>query len=126
MHHSRLCSVIVDCHTSDLDEAGRFWSAALGRNIDLDKSGDLAKYRALRTPPGEIIVEVQKVMHESRAHLDIETDDIDAEVARLEKLGAKVDERFPRWVVMQAPTGQRFCVLHPQTPEFPKNANRWE
>jgi Glyoxalase-like domain len=52
-------------------------------------------------------------------------DQIPAEVARLEKLGARVVDRLDRWVVMQAPTGQRFCVVRVQRPGFPKNANRW-
>ncbi len=125
MHHSRLCAVLLDCKTSDLDEAARFWSAALGRAIDSTYTGNSARYRMLETPPDEIMVEVQKVDHESRAHIDIETDDIAAEVMRLEKLGAKVAERLPRWIVMQAPTGQRFCVVRVQRPGFPKNANRW-
>jgi hypothetical protein len=58
--------------------------------------------------------------------LDIETDDIPAEVRRLERLGATVVGRPKRWVVMQAPTGQRFCVVRVQRPGFPKNANRWD
>jgi hypothetical protein len=78
------------------------------------------------SPPDEPIVQIQRVEHESRVHIDIETDDIPAEVARLEKLGAKVVDRLERWVVMQAPTGQRFCVVRVQRPGFPKNANRWE
>jgi hypothetical protein len=80
----------------------------------------------LQIPPDEPIVQIQRVDHESRVHIDIETDDIPAEVARLEKLGAKVVDRLERWVVMQAPTGQRFCVVRVQRPGFPKNANRWE
>ena len=80
----------------------------------------------LQTPPDEPIVQIQRVEHESRVHLDIETDDIPAEVARLEKLGAMVAQRLERWVVMQAPTGQRFCVVRVQRPGYPKNANRWD
>ncbi len=80
----------------------------------------------LETPPDEPIVELQRVEHDSRVHLDIETDDIPAEVARLEKLGATVVARPERWVVMQAPSGQRFCVVRVQRPGFPKNANRWD
>jgi predicted enzyme related to lactoylglutathione lyase len=125
MHHSRLCAVIIDCNTYEIEAAGKFWSAALGRDIDLEKSGNLAKYRALETPPGEIIVEVQSVAHGSRAHIDIETDDIEAEVERLETLGARIDQRFPRWVVMKAPTGQRFCVVRQQSPDFLDKANSW-
>ena len=54
---------------------------------------------------------IQRVEHESRIHLDIETDDVDAEVVRLEQLGARRLERVRTWVVMEAPTGQRFCVV---------------
>jgi hypothetical protein len=60
-----------------------------------------------------------------RVHLDIETDDIPAEVMRLEKLGAMIVHRLERWAVMQAPTGQRFCVVRVQRPGFPKNAKEW-
>jgi catechol 2,3-dioxygenase-like lactoylglutathione lyase family enzyme len=125
MHYSRLCSLLIDCRTTDIDEAARFWAAALGRPVDPAHPGTRGNYRMLETPPDELIVQIQRVDHESRAHLDIETDDIAAEVARLEKLGATVAERLPRWVVMQAPTGQRFCVVRVQRPGFPKNANRW-
>ena len=52
--------------------------------------------------------------------------DIEAEVARLEKLGAAIDKRFERWVVMRAPSGQRFCVVRVQRPGFAENANRWD
>jgi catechol 2,3-dioxygenase-like lactoylglutathione lyase family enzyme len=126
MHHSRLCAVLVDCKTPDVDEAARFWSRALGRAVDFNHPGTRGNYRMLDTPPDEPIVQVQHVEHESRVHLDIETDDIPAEVARLIKLGATVVDRLERWVVMQAPTGQRFCVVRIQRPGFPKNANRWD
>lgn len=127
MHRSRLCAVLIDCKVSDVDEAARFWAEALGRPVDSGHPGSQGNYRMLRTSPDELIVEVQRVDHESRVHIDIETDDIPAEVARLERLGAKVAERLGRWVVMQAPTGQRFCVVRVQRPEdFPKNANEWD
>ena len=126
MHHSRLCAVLIDCRTPDLDGAARFWAEALGRPVDPDHPGSRGNYRMLQTPPDEPIVEIQRVEHESRVHIDIETDDIVAEVARLTKLGAKVANRLERWVVMEAPTGQRFCVVRVQRPGFPKNANRWD
>ena len=53
--------------------------------------------------------------HSSRVHLDIESDDVDAEVARLEKLGAKRVEQVKTWWVLEAPTGQRFCVVRAKT-----------
>jgi catechol 2,3-dioxygenase-like lactoylglutathione lyase family enzyme len=126
MHRSRLCAVLIDCKTSNVDEAARFWGAALGRSVDKDHPNSRGNYRVLETPLDEPIVEIQRVDHESRVHLDIETDDIPAEVTRLEKLGAKVANRLDRWVVMQAPTGQRFCVVRVQRPGFRKNANSWD
>ena len=107
-----------------MDEAAHFWSQALGRAVDSNHPSNRGNYRMLQTPPDEPIVEIQRVDHESRVHIDIETDNIPAEVARLEKLGASVVDRVERWVVMQAPTGQRFCVVRVQRPGFPKNVNR--
>ena len=124
MHHSRLCAVLIDCKTSDVDEAAPLLEPSAGA-VDPDHPSSRGNYRMLETPPDEPIVEIQLVDHESRVHIDIETDDIRAEVARLEKLGARVVDRLKRWVVMQAPTGQRFCVVRVQRPGFPKNANRW-
>ena len=126
MHHSRLCALLIDCKTDDIDEAARFWGAALGRPVDRKHPMSRGNYRMLATPPDEPVIEIQRVEHESRVHIDIETDDIPAEVARLETLGAKVAKRLERWVVMEAPTGQRFCVVRAQRPGWPKNANRWE
>jgi catechol 2,3-dioxygenase-like lactoylglutathione lyase family enzyme len=126
MHHSRLCALLIDCHTPDIDQAAAFWAEALGRPIDREHPGTRGDYVMLATPPDEPIVQLQRVAHESRVHIDIETDDIPAEVARLERLGAEVVKRLERWVVMQAPSGQRFCVVRIQRPGFPKNANRWE
>ena len=39
MHHSRLCAVLIDCKTSNVDEAARFWGEALGRPMDPSHSG---------------------------------------------------------------------------------------
>lgn len=125
MHHSRFCTVIIDCKTDDLASAARFWSQAFGRPI-ADTNPPGSSYVELAMRAGEPKCEVQAVPHESRAHLDIETDDLEAEVKRLRALGAKEVERVRTWVVMEAPTGQRFCVVKPQTKDFPANANRWE
>lgn len=83
-------------------------------------------YVTLETGPNELQIEVQRVDHPSRVHIDIETDDVEAEVRPLEKLGAKRLERVNSWWVMEAPTGQRFCVIEPQRSEFASEANVWE
>src|SRR5947209_18529557 len=125
-HRSRINGILIDCNVEDIEAAARFWAEALGRPIDPDHPGTRGNYVMLETPPDETVVQIQRVDHESRVHLDIETDDIPAEVARLERLGATVVNRLERWVVMQSPTGQRFCVVRIQRPGFPKNANRWD
>jgi predicted enzyme related to lactoylglutathione lyase len=125
MHHSRFSTVIIDCKTSDLNGAAKFWSQAFGRPT-VNANPANPTYVSLKMHADEVICQVQSVSHESRVHLDIETDDIDAEVARLVKLGAREVEHNDRWVVMEAPTGQRFCVGRPKSADFPRNANRWE
>ena len=125
MHRSRLNGILIDCKVDDIEAAARFWAEALGRSIDSDHPGTRGNYVMLETPPDEIAVQVQRVDHESRVHLDIETDDIPAEVARLEKLGATIDKGLEQWVVMRAPSGQRFCVVRVQRDGFSKNANSW-
>jgi hypothetical protein len=94
--------------------------------VDAEHSGSRGNYRMLETPADECIVQIQRVDHPSRVHIDIESDDIPAEVRRLEGIGATVVKPLERWVVMEAPTGQRFCVVRVQRPGFPKNAHRWE
>jgi predicted enzyme related to lactoylglutathione lyase len=126
MHRSQLSTILIDCNVEDIGAAAQFWAEALGRPVDHDHPGTRGNYVMLETPPGEIIVELQRVDHDSRVHIDIETDDIPAEVARLEKLGAKVHQRLERWVVMEAPTGQRFCVVRVQRDGFDEHANSWE
>ena len=125
MHRSRLNGLQIDCKNEDIDAAARFWAEALGRPIAPDHPGTRGNYVMLETRPGEVDIQIQRVEHESRVHLDIETDDIPAEVARLEKLGATVDQRLERWVVMRAPTGQRFCVVRVQRDGFPNGATAW-
>jgi hypothetical protein len=126
MHRSRINGILSDCNVEDIGEAARFWAEALGRPIDPDHPGTRGNYVMLETPPDEISVQIQRVDHESRVHIDIEADDIAAEVERLEKLGATVDTRMDRWVVMRAPSGQRFCIVRVQRPGWPKGANTWE
>jgi hypothetical protein len=86
MHKSRLAAFVIDCQTEDLDSAARFWSAALGRSAGPTNDPG---YQELATRSHEPQLLVQKVPHPGRVHLDIETDDLEAEVKRLEALGAK-------------------------------------
>ena len=124
MHHSRLACLVIDCRTDNLGRDTDFWSGALGLPVRERPEGD-PPYAALEAPMGSPNVLLQQVQHESRVHLDIETDDMDAEVKRLEALGAKRIGFVKRWWVMEAPSGQRFCVVNPQRPDFPAGATAW-
>lgn len=119
MHHGRLCALVLDCKVDDLADAARFWSATLGKAIvALDQDGG-GRYAELRTADDEPLILLQKVEHESCVHLDIETDDLEAEVAQLKRLGAhRIAFVRQRWRVMEAPSGQRFCSVRKQRELF--------
>lgn len=127
MHHSRLCTLVLDCEDSDLVAASEFWSRALGKPVETtDEDGD-GKYAVLKTAQDELRILLQRVDHPSRVHLDIETDDLAAETRRLEALGAtRIGFVRDRWWVMEAPTGHRFCVVTRQGEEFGPYLNRWD
>jgi len=124
-HRSRLAGFIIDCQVEDLPPAVAFWSQALGYPVKERYVDDGTEYTSLAGTPAELHVEVQKVGHPSRVHLDIEADDIEAEVARLEALGAKKVAWVKRWQVMEAPTGQRFCVVKMREPDKGAPPNAW-
>jgi len=125
-HRSRLGGFIIDCRTDDIGSAAAFWGAALGMKPGPGGEPGHPLYAGFARPHNGLNIEVQQVEHESRVHLDIETDDIAAEVARLERLGAKRVKAVRDWVVMEAPTGQRFCVVPAFRENFEQEANLWE
>lgn len=125
MHKSKLAGFIIDCRTPDLQSAARFWSGALGMEMRQLPAAEGERYVRLMDHQHGLHIEVQAVGHTSRVHLDIETDDIEAEVARLVRLGAREVERVQTWCVMEAPTGQRFCVVRRSAADFDQTANRW-
>ena len=124
-HKSKLCGFIIDCRTDDLGAAAEFWGQALGMEIRPLPAEEGEKYVRLVDRNSELHIEVQKVDHPSRVHLDIEADDIEAEVKRLEALGAKRIAQIHSWCVMEAPTGQRFCVVRKSSASFDAQANEW-
>lgn len=126
MHKSMFGGMIIDCRTDDLEKAAAFWSAALGMKTKSLPGEEGKIYVSLVDPVERLDVEVQKVDHESRVHLDIESDDLEAEARRLEKLGAKRVGKIKSWIVLEAPTGQKFCIVKPRYRDFAQKANRWE
>ena len=126
MHHSALGGLIIDCRTDDLEAEARFWSQALGYRIRPSDDPDDAKYVVLDTREGEPYIELQSVEHQSRVHLDIKTDDLEAEVRRLERLGATRVKKVKHWWVLEAPSGHRFCVIPLHKGQNVGRLNTWE
>ncbi|HXC50331.1 MAG TPA: VOC family protein [Candidatus Limnocylindrales bacterium] len=128
MHRSRLATIVIDCADTGFETGAKFWSAALGKPVVAHRQGN-DRFASLKGRVGGdagLYIGLQRVPAEERAvHLDIETDDVDAEVARLEQLGARVKARIRRHVVMTAPSGHAFCVVPVQRGDFPHGATEW-
>ena len=119
-HRSRLCAVLFDVQAQEFELVTNFWSAALKRDIERESDG---RYATLK---GEIDVLVQSAdPGREGMHIDIETDNVDAEVARLEKLGARRREQVKDWWVMVAPDGRPFCIVPMQSDSWPAGTVEW-
>jgi predicted enzyme related to lactoylglutathione lyase len=126
-HRSKLSQIVIDC--ADLDAGLAFWGGALGRPI----AGIEEPYGTLGDDAhatGGLRVVVQRVPEpktaKARVHLDIETDDVEAEVRRLEALGAQRAEDHGTWWVLCDPCGNEFCVFGPElSADFPAGARTW-
>lgn len=119
-HRSRVCAVLFDTESSVYEPTTRFWSGALGRDVEFDAS---ERYASLE---GELDYLVQSVEPEHRGvHIDIETDDVEAEVARLEGLGARKKYKIKTWWVMEDPGGHAFCVVPVQSRTWPNGTTEW-
>ena len=113
--------LVLDC--GDPEELGAFWAAALGYRV----VGGAGAYVMLVDPdrqrPKLLLQRVEEPKAgKNRMHLDIDTPDVDGEVARLERLGARrlnpdaTEEHGSRWVVMADPEGNEFCVCNAGQP----------
>lgn len=126
MHRSQLGGIVIDCHESvDLEEAARFWSAVLGYPIREREDLNPKQFIDLATPPNDPHVTLQRVSHESRCHIDLETEDYERETGRLVALGATVVASHPKWTVFEAPTGHRFCIVPIGRKNFREQAIVW-
>ena len=125
MHRSRLAAIGIDCPTATALDTASFWRAALepGSTPPIQFEPD-DPYLTVGAAGGRELF-VQEIDGPARVHLDIETDDVEAEVARLEGHGATRVRQVETWWIMQDPSGQPFCVVQPQTDDFPGDAAIW-
>jgi len=128
MHRSRLSTVVIDCSEAEFERDVAFWSQALGKQPIPEAGPRYVTLRGRLGGEGGPYVLLQRVVKEEHAvHLDIETDDVEREIERLEGLGARVKARIRNHVVMLAPSGHAFCVVPAgRRTDFPGDAARWD
>lgn len=115
-----IATLTVDCH--DPAPLARWWAEALGWEITFEESDEIAvgpgggavpEMLFLKNPDDKVV--------KNRLHLDLRPDDRDAQVERLERMGARRIDigQGPdvTWVVMADPEGNEFCVLRALTAE---------
>jgi hypothetical protein len=125
MHSSRVYGIFIDVATAEASRAATFWSAALG--VPARPVAGEEQFTTLVDALPELVTAVQAVDDAPRYHLDIETDDVDAEVARLVHLGAIEVSRWLDCHVLRAPGGHLLCAIpvHSEMQFFLSHARTW-
>jgi len=124
-HYSRLSTIVIDVPPADHDRELAFWSAAVGQ--PLTRFQGHPEYHGVALHDQEFWLLIQRLgQGQARVHVDIHTDDLPAELTRLEKLGAERVQQAHSWQVMRDPAGLLFCVI-PDSPGTlnDSNAQRW-
>jgi Glyoxalase-like domain len=124
-HYSRLAKVVVDVPADSHAAELSFWQDALGQK--LTQSADDPEYHGVDLPGLEFRFLLQRLDEGApRVHLDVHTDDLDAEVARLEGLGARRVRLVRGLWIMADPAGLPFCVIgYPAGSLHAGNATHW-
>lgn len=124
-HYSRLCKIVIDVPGHVHGDELAFWEAAIGQQM---VQAEFPEYHGTQLPGQEVGLLVQRIGGgQSRIHVDIHTDDLDAELSRLEALGAKREFQAHAWWVMSDPAGLLFCVIPDQPGALhDQNAHRWD
>ena len=113
--------IAIDC--DDAPGLARFWAEALGYTVLEDDDPDEVmivppaptpgpRFLFLKVPEGKVV--------KNRIHLDLRSDDQEAEVERLISMGAApadVGQKEVTWVVLADPEGNEFCILPDLTDE---------
>ena len=109
MHRSRLGVVLIDQPQEAFDAGLRFWSTAFGREPEQQRPD--SPYRWFGELAPGLVVGMQRLDQGApRVHLDIHTDDVEAEVRRLEAAGATRVAQLGDWWQVRDPAGMVFCV----------------
>lgn len=127
MHRSRLVGILIDTPAAQVSAELDFWSGALGATTYPVPSEE--QFTALIGAVPGVFTVVQAVGDDDapRYHVDIETDDLAAEVARLTALGAELVSRWKDAFTMRTPAGHLLCVVpvHSDPETFASSARSW-
>ncbi|MGI5239019.1 VOC family protein [Dactylosporangium sp. CA-139066] len=125
-HFSRLFAIVIDAPRPAHEATVAFWSGAAG--VELPVVEKYPEFNGARLPNHDMLLLTQQLGDgPARIHLDFHTDDLEAEVARLEALGATRETRAENWQVMRDPAGLIFCVVQDRPGTLHEsNATRWE
>ena len=117
MHRSALGAFAIDVPSAHVEASKAFWRAALSRRSRVGTQHP--EFEPLEGTFSHLDGFLQDVGTTApRVHLDLHTDDLEAEVARLVALGATEVARYGGWVVLTDPAGMAFCVC-PVAPDAP-------
>ena len=123
-HRSRLTGIVIDVLPEYYEDCVAFWAEALGAKVPrAPRKGQ--RYTTLKDASDGLVVLVQCVEEDPGIHLDIESDSVAAETARLEAAGARRKYRIKTWEVLEDPAGMAFCVVRPQQPERLRKRKPW-
>lgn len=120
----RFTAVCID--SADPGTIGRFWAEALGWRITHEEPDEVAIEPQEGTPEADIVPAIlflkvpEAKSVKNRLHIDLRPGDQDAEIRRLQGLGARrtdIGQGEQTWVVMADPEGNEFCVLRVLSPE---------
>ena len=107
-HRSLITAIVIDAPAQQQADEVAFWSGASGKDL---AQLSYPEYHGARLTPSLVLLVQELGEGAPRVHLDIHTDDVEAEVARLTALGATAVDRQDNWVVMRDPAGLPFCVV---------------
>ena len=125
-HHSRLSKIVLDVPAADHDRELAFWSAAVGQPLTRFDTHPEYHGAALHGPEFGLLIQ-RLGDGPGRIHLDIHTDDLAAEITRLEELGAERVQQVHAWWILRDPAGMLFCVIpEPAGSLNDSNAQRWD
>jgi Glyoxalase-like domain len=117
-HRIMLTEAVIDVPADAFDATREFWTAAVRADARPFPGHD--EFTQLVGGATPMRFGLQRLDSGApRVHLDIESDDVAAEVERLIALGAQVVARPHSWVILRDPAGLDFCVV-PADAESPR------